>query len=64
MFLPALLFADVISECTEELQQAWNLSGHPTVVVGTTDYPDQLSPRMMSCFKHHIEFNVCLHLPA
>lgn len=53
----ALLFADVISECTEELQQAWNLSGHPTVVVGTTDYPDQLSPRMMSCFKHHIEFN-------
>lgn len=52
-----LLFANVIMDCTESLQQAWNLSGYPTVVVATTDYPDDTPPKLVSCFKHQIRFS-------
>lgn len=55
-----LIFADVISECIETLQQAWNLSGYPTIVVATTDYPDQTAQKLTACFKHQIQFWVCV----
>ncbi|KAH9830946.1 AAA-domain-containing protein [Rhodofomes roseus] len=46
--------ANALQECISSLQQGWNLTGYPVLVVGTTSDPDKVPSRVLSSFKHEI----------
>ncbi|KAH9914715.1 AAA-domain-containing protein [Fomitopsis serialis] len=46
--------ANALQECIASLQQGWNLTGYPVLVVGTTGDADKVPSRVLSSFKHEI----------
>ncbi|CCM06091.1 uncharacterized protein FIBRA_08338 [Fibroporia radiculosa] len=47
-----------LQECIDSLQETWNLSGFPVIVVATTNRPERVPPRILACFKHEITLEV------
>lgn len=51
--------AEVLRDCIAGLQPSWNLTGFPVLLLGTTDSHDRVPPKILSCFKHEVLFEVC-----
>ena len=50
--------AEAIRDCIAGLQPSWNLTGFPVLLFGTTDIPERVPPKILSCFKHEVAFEV------
>ncbi|KZT66717.1 AAA-domain-containing protein [Daedalea quercina L-15889] len=46
--------SSTLQECIASLEQGWNLTGYPVLVVGTTSDSEKVPSRVLSCFKHEI----------
>ena len=57
------LFSDpavvnVIKELFQDLYGSWRLTGYPILVFGITTAPGRVTPSLVSCFKHEVDFEV------
>ena len=53
---------EVLRDCIASLQPSWNLTGFPVLLFGTTDSIERVSPKILSCFKHEVVFEVNISL--
>ncbi|KAF5330107.1 hypothetical protein D9758_018140 [Tetrapyrgos nigripes] len=50
------IIVNALRDCIKQAQRSWKVTGHPTVIIGTTSQSDRVPNGLLSCFKHEVEF--------